>query len=209
MNDPQDPLFDGGIELLNTDPQATTQAAELSNTDTGAIIHIIELSDTDSEATIRASSHDYQKSVRITPPSDTPATAQPTETIRVAAFYTETPPSSPPNPVITQQPVPHLILTIRTSTPPPTPPINPSDIVLPPIYDADARARVYSRMERTLARIKEKLYTRVVQNTAVVTWNQQARYAKVWMCTLGVYLLAGVALVILAGVQFWKANKAR
>lgn len=209
MNDPQDPLFEDGIELLNTDPQATTHAAEPSNTDTGAIVHITELSDTDSEATIRASSHDHGKLVGITPPCDTPATAQPTETIRVAAFYTETPPPSPSNPVITQQPVPHCILTVGTSTPPPTPPINPSDIVLPPINDAAGRARVYSRIERNLARIREKLYTRVAQNVAVVTWNQQARYAKVWICTLGVYLLAGVALVILAAVQFWKANKAR
>ncbi|OBT50834.1 hypothetical protein VE04_08963 [Pseudogymnoascus sp. 24MN13] len=209
MNDPQDPLFEDGIELLNTDPQATTHAAEPSNTDTGAIIHTIELSDTDSEATIRASSHDHRKPVGVTPPPETPATAQPTETTRVAAFYTETPPYSPPNPVITQQPVPHRILTVGTSTPPPTPPINPSDIVLPPINNAAGRTRVYSRVERNLARIREKLYIRVAQNAAVVTWNQQARYAKVWMCTLGVYLLAGVALVILAGVQFWKANNAR
>ncbi|OBT39313.1 hypothetical protein VE00_10054 [Pseudogymnoascus sp. WSF 3629] len=217
MNNPQDPHPED--ELSDPDPEAITHAAEPSNTDTAT--------------TLRGSSEDRPKAdsftalgfwATLSPPSNTPpntppntpsnapATIQVTGTLRVATIYTDTPPPSPPDSVAAPA-EPRRILTVLTNTPPPSPPINPSDIVLPPIdveaYDAAGRARAYSRMERGLARLRAKLYARVVRNAMVRRWNRQTRYAKVWVWTLVVSLLVGVALVIVAGVQFWKANKAR
>ncbi|OBT81650.1 hypothetical protein VE02_09974 [Pseudogymnoascus sp. 03VT05] len=192
MDDPQDPHFDDGIELLNTEPEATTHTTEPSNTDTEVKIHIAELSDTDSDATIRDPSH--RKPVGITillappppppPPSSTPTTAQPAETIRIATFYIEIPHPGPPNSVIT-----HLTA------------LRPLSVEKTEFAPRDTRMAEY------LAGLGVNIWAGDATNRAAET--RWARYWKGCMWALGRPSLPGITFGIVVGLHVWKATKMR